>query len=809
MAALHEALQCLGPSTWDEIPQTQDSLRAYLRDIAHKAQLIVDSIPEPPPPSNSNSVAKHHETDSSHRHTHPKPPYQISTSSARLGTKDENLLALQRTWGKPLKPGNARDNPHAIPLYKLHAQDGKASWFGRRSVHEGMPFSRWKEKLSSELEETLRGNERKVERGLAPDCAVRGLGAARKVEEVEVLDEDGDEDGDGSGKGKGRRVLGVLRVYDNCAHFPKPTTPRDFVQVNVSWEDGARAQGGEQGERRCRSWLSVSKPCVHPDLPARDGYIRGQYESVEFIREVILPEEDKGVTSSDPNLVQHEVIAEDKKDTKKASRPKTDSATREKNEEQNDTVAGGDVDDDEVNPFPVEWTMVTRSDPGGSIPRWVIEKGTPKSIWGDTVKLLDWACRDQEETSTEADKPGPQASVHEKEQANANDSSDNESLYPEEQRNGLIANFAYLFNAGIERYAPRAILDYVPYHQPASSDSDENSDSDVFDDAVSIPSSTDSTSKKKHSTSQDKPSLAGSSHSDIDQNIAPVDVVQMEKKGKLTSQEKQLVKLAERKRDVQAKLEAARAEIEALRLDAGAPAGAPGGGGAAAAVGAPVSKEEKKKQEKERKEREKQEKEKRDREKKERGRQEKERKDREKKERKEKERERKENKQKDGPQEAEKQERPSTESSQQSDRTSTDTKPRPSSTISNSQQQQQQQQHQPPQSQNQNQDQKHDPSHLHKTASGLFTQESKLLKQLTKIEREQLKLASKVEARQHKHVEREERTRARGEVEVLKKEVEGLKKEVERLRGERGQWVELLAGLQGENEKLAGDGRDG
>lgn len=800
MAALHEALQCLGPTTWDDIPQAQDSLRVYLRDIAHKAQLIVDSIPEPPPPSNSNGVAKHHEADNSHRHTHPKPPYKISTSSARLGIKDEDLLALQRTWGKPLKPGNARDNPHAIPLYKLHAQDGKASWFGRRSVHEGMSFSRWKEKMSSELEETLRGNEGRVEKGLAPDCAVRGLGAARMVEEVEVLDEDGD--GDESGKGKGR-VLGGLRVYDNCAHFPKPTTPRDFVQVNVSWEDGARAQGGEQGERRCRSWLSVSKPCVHPDLPARDGYIRGQYESVEFIREVIPPEDDKGVTSSDPNLVQHEVIAEDKKDPKRTSRPNTDSATREKNKEQPDTAAGGDVDDYEVNPYPVEWIMVTRSDPGGSIPRWVIEKGTPKSIWGDTVKFLDWACRDQEETPAEDGKLSQQASVHEKEQPDVDGDSDNESeIYPEEQRNGLIANFAYLLNAGIERYAPRAILDYVPYHQPASSDSDDNSDSDVFDDAVSTPSSTGSISKKNRSTSQDKPSLAGSSQSDIGhQNIAPVDVMQMDKKGKLTSREKQLAKLAERKRDVQVKLEAARAEIETLRLDAGVPV--PAASADAGAAGAPVSKEEKKKQEKERKEREKQEKEKRDKEKKERGRQEKERKDTEKKERKEREKEKKENKHKDGPQEAEKQERRSTESSQPSDRTSTDTKPRPSSTISNSQQQPN------PQPQNQHdqkQDQKHDPSHLHKTASGLFTQESKLLKQLTKIERDQLKLASKIEARQHKHAEREERTRAKGEVEVLKREVETLRKEVERLRGERGQWVELVAGLQGENEKLAEGG---
>ncbi len=47
-----------------------------------------------------------------------------------------------------------------------------------------------------------------------------------------------------------------------------------------------------------------------------------------------------------------------------------------------------------VNPYEsnlVEWIMITRSDPGGGIPRFMVERGTPGSIASDAVKFLDWA----------------------------------------------------------------------------------------------------------------------------------------------------------------------------------------------------------------------------------------------------------------------------------------------------------------------------------------------------------------------------------------------------------------------------------
>jgi hypothetical protein len=87
-----------------------------------------------------------------------------------------------------------------------------------------------------------------------------------------------------------------------------------------------------------RHYMVVSIPVNHPDAPPRDGMVRGFYESIEMIREIPL--------------------------------------------------SGND--DPETNP--VEWIMVTRSDPGGGIPRFMVERNVPSSIVQDAVKFLDWAC---------------------------------------------------------------------------------------------------------------------------------------------------------------------------------------------------------------------------------------------------------------------------------------------------------------------------------------------------------------------------------------------------------------------------------
>lgn len=100
-----------------------------------------------------------------------------------------------------------------------------------------------------------------------------------------------------------------------------------------------------------RHFMVVSIPVSHPDAPPRNGMVRGFYESIEMIREIPL-------------------------------------------------AADGGADDAETNP--VEWIMVTRSDPGGGIPRFMVERNVPSSIVQDAVKFLDWACAKPEEEDAQA-----------------------------------------------------------------------------------------------------------------------------------------------------------------------------------------------------------------------------------------------------------------------------------------------------------------------------------------------------------------------------------------------------------------------
>lgn len=110
--------------------------------------------------------------------------------------------------------------------------------------------------------------------------------------------------------------------------------------------------------------MVVSKPCEHPECPPRDGIIRGQYESVEIIRE--LPGDAPAAPSAP-----------------KRSMTSTDLTTAQTNGQL-------DVSTDIDAPSKIEWLMVTRSDPGGSVPRFMIERGTPPGIVGDAGKFLNW-----------------------------------------------------------------------------------------------------------------------------------------------------------------------------------------------------------------------------------------------------------------------------------------------------------------------------------------------------------------------------------------------------------------------------------
>lgn len=133
------------------------------------------------------------------------------------------------------------------------------------------------------------------------------------------------------------------------ARFPGPTTPRDFVALHMTPIKKEQKEG-------TRQFMLISRPCEHDDCPTRSGFIRGQYESVEMIREVPV----KGRMPSGVRKTMSSVdVAKD------------------------GNAQGGEE-------MAIEWLMVTRSDPGGSVPRFMVEKGTPGGIVSDAGRFMDW-----------------------------------------------------------------------------------------------------------------------------------------------------------------------------------------------------------------------------------------------------------------------------------------------------------------------------------------------------------------------------------------------------------------------------------
>jgi hypothetical protein len=222
------------------------------------------------------------------------------------------------------------------------------------------------------------------------------------------------------------------------------------VQSTVSAPEPSNTHRLTEVEELPRHFMVVSKPCIHPDCPPRDGFIRGEYESVEFIREIPIKPVNRashsttdlhhmgevktsGRNRASSNAVGREAILRNaerrtnsfpvhnnsnasQSDTelhkdptshaqlevpgqgasKGRARGKTISFAESrglsaKGEDLDNRQVYGDDEEGETNP--VEWIMITRSDPGGSVPRWMVERGTPSSIVADASKFLDWACQ--------------------------------------------------------------------------------------------------------------------------------------------------------------------------------------------------------------------------------------------------------------------------------------------------------------------------------------------------------------------------------------------------------------------------------
>lgn len=182
MAALHDALKSLGPLNIADTPLVD--LKPFLSDAFSKGQLLVDSVPiaaasEEPASSEGRSRASSSASSAS----------EISLSAARSTPPPSDVEALQKEW-KQVKM-NPRDNPLGMSVYKLGGKDGKGSWFARRSVHEGLGFTKWKKALEREFPETM-----KVQGGPG-EGNIRGIGGERRVEYKNV---------EGLGKVEGRQI---------------------------------------------------------------------------------------------------------------------------------------------------------------------------------------------------------------------------------------------------------------------------------------------------------------------------------------------------------------------------------------------------------------------------------------------------------------------------------------------------------------------------------------------------------------------------------------------------------------------------
>lgn len=355
MAALQTALQALSPTDFNAVPSAPEDLDAYLGGIFEQTQLILDSIPIAVPDDTPAQRPRSYTASNAS---------EMLTSAARSHPPPPERQALQKEWGKPIKLGQ-KENTLGISVYKTSGKDGRGSWFARRSVHEGLGFSRFKRAFEREFPTSL------AVIGAPGEGNIRGIGAETRVEDITTPNQ------------------AKLEVYQLSAQFPGPTTPRDFVTLLLT---SSKALKAHKDELVPRHYMIVSKPCNHPQTQPRDGFIRGQYESVEFIREI--PRGLKTSTSStDLNQLSHKhghTLEQDvlihNADRHAHLHPGPDGAEKTLREpspasrRRSRTVgepalhASGrpSIDDYDPEDNPIEWIMVTRSDPGGSVPRFLV-----------------------------------------------------------------------------------------------------------------------------------------------------------------------------------------------------------------------------------------------------------------------------------------------------------------------------------------------------------------------------------------------------------------------------------------------------
>ncbi|KAK5072014.1 hypothetical protein LTS08_000887 [Lithohypha guttulata] len=456
MTELHDALKYLGPAKWSDIPQDGPELDGYLTDLHKMAQLIVDSLPAPvldsaPPQSQGPRRATKASEVRLSSEIPPQPPFGHEK--------------FQKEWGKPMKM-KPQENPLGLSVYKMSSKDSKGSWFARRSIHEGIGFSQFKKSLQIEFEKSL------AEQGPPGTGNVRGIGGEERVEQIKT-------------------DKATVEVYRLSAQFPGPTAARDFVTLLVTSDHALKTDAGKERPPP-RHYMIISRPCDHPKTQPRTGFVRGYYESIEFIREVprkLKVSQSSIDLGSQSHHHKHQQTGHPRTSTHPISPSTHGDHGRKRSMTTDDMGKGAANYPDPGNPEddPVEWVMVTRSDPGGGIPRFLVERGTPGSICSDAVKFIDWACQNDQDMEQFGGASGPESrplagrkqshqswrgrglvGVAEEEQGN--ESTEAFPRYDESQESpantaqpaeGDQAQSQGIFSA-VKSYTPQVILDRLP-----------------------------------------------------------------------------------------------------------------------------------------------------------------------------------------------------------------------------------------------------------------------------------------------------------------------------------------------------------
>jgi hypothetical protein len=223
-------------------------------------------------------------------------------------------------------------------------------------------------------------------------------------------------------------------------------------------EKSAAHDGDEKiGDHIPRHYMVVSIPVEHPDAPPRTGLVRGRYESVEMIREVIPHGKTKGETAETEGTI-----------------------------------------------YPVEWCMITRSDPGGGIPRFMVERGTATSIAGDAPKFFDWATSKDEFLTEEDTSDVDVASIRNFDLPVVPPVSrklSNNATYEPSQPNdtGIISSLTSVVKDSIASYVPESVQNGIASVLPAGQKEDE----EVPDDSTETSSLDSWASAEQYTTAPD------------------------------------------------------------------------------------------------------------------------------------------------------------------------------------------------------------------------------------------------------------------------------------------------------------------